>query len=1115
MIVRIAIAWSRLASWVAAAVAAAWLVLAMATGAAAASATRPASQPAATWHADPAKALDEGQRLQKPVLIWAGAQWCPWCLKQKTTLDDPRLQQELRRWVLLYIDTDRSPQRGRQLGINGVPAFRILTPFGAQVAGLDGYQAATSMLPWLQDNYDQAMVSPNLLIDEQAPDVRTLMELIGRFANRDATVREAVIRRLLPYPQAAGRVVTQAFAKGPLAVRLTALELLKAWQAPIEGLDPWVPETLSQQRLAALDDWSPDFERIHAAATQSLPPESLPALDRELDKLAQTANENEAQAIRERLARYGQALLPQVYRRLGKATADRDRQRLTALRYRLLASNRLVMTWPGGLERLASLDAAVRQQAAADLTNRVTPADMRLLTELFSSPDPLVREIALRSLYMMGGQQARQAVVQLLNDPDSNVRAAVLKQLAEKPAGSLVPQITDYLSQETNPDLLVHAVRVLRETGGAAALKALLPLLKHDSWRVRAETAEAIGQCAGGGSRTGELSDDTKAEAYAALIESLKDADGFVISRAVSGLAHANIIVAIKPLAEVAASHPELAVTATEGMTGGSEMQTAAVPYLRKLCSHEAPVVRAAALRHLCQAAGKGAQTELLGGLKDRASEVRQATAGGLLDVLGSLRPDQEEAIPSRFERSSSDGLASTVVQWLAGAASVSAAAPTSNRASATASAPASSPSSAPASMPQVESRYDVWLTAFRQGKGRPDWVNQAVEPLETMLAADDSKERLSAACPLVALGRDEKALPLLLAAVDADPTLRPSVARILPWLPWPRRVEVYERLAGGVSAEQAIQVAHELASVRDERTGELLWRLLGRADITPQMASELADLLRELYMNRRYYSSEELPAPMRKRIVAVAQEKVHDGPTLQRIAALVLLANSSRSDAERLAETIYNDTAAEAGLRQDAFQVLLLTAPKARREALAVAGLDDPRIETRRMALAGLTREAGSMEEVHGVFHVVVMDSPQIMSDSSATAPQAPRGLKAESLRGLLGDTDPKIAAQAGYLLVLLKDPSGMEAVLRYWNSLPKNADDWSNMEAGKIVYRAIAASNDDQYVPALQEIYGLMKSQTWQLRDFYWTIRSMTGPQALELRRRIRSEVGMSSLR
>ena len=132
-------------------------------------------------------------------------------------------------------------------------------------------------------------------------------------------------------------------------------------------------------------------------------------------------------------------------------------------------------------------------QAAQELAARAAAAEEPLLLELFGDADPLVREASLKALHAPGGERVSEALIRLLDDPEPNVRAAVLKQLAESPAASIVSTVAKYAAGEQDADLLVHAVRLLRATGGKATADSLMKLLEHASWRVRAEAAEALG----------------------------------------------------------------------------------------------------------------------------------------------------------------------------------------------------------------------------------------------------------------------------------------------------------------------------------------------------------------------------------------------------------------------------------------------------------------------------------------------------------------------------------------------------------------------------------------------------------------------------------------------
>jgi len=613
--------------------------------------------------------LDEGYRQaltrQKPVLIRAGVEWCRTCGKMAREIETPEVQQTLELWTLVYVDADRATEDARKLNVSTVPALRIRTAGGVHVDSHDGYLAPKDLIAWLDEHYKAATAIPDaVLLAAGRPDATAVAQLIEQFEHRNAAVREAAIRRLLPHPDLARPAVVEAFGDGSLAVRLAALELLDQWQAPLGDIDPWDPEAITDERLATLDEWAATAAVKAAAQPKKLSDEQLAAARLTIDRMLR-GTAAEAAAIRERLARLGPVLLPEVYGRLKATTVDRDRRRLLALRYRLVTSDSLALQWSGGLERLAATDFRVRQQAAEELADLAGVDDQQLLLELFSDPDPLVREISLRGLQNIGGKAATAALVKLLEDPEPNVRAAVLKQLEETPQQSMVPKIAAHLKTETDADLIVHAVRFLRAAGGPQAVRAMLALLKHESWQVRAEAAAGLSnsETSFGSARSGfslglvsvdvEVDDggaaSLQADVYTALIKLLDDPDAFVVAKAIEGVAGADMLVAVEPLLGALEKHPDLAVSIVQTLAGGSKMRTKALPHLRKFTTHKDAPIRAAALGGLYYAARQSMEKELAAGLEDTDSIVRIAAAGVLFRMLETKR---QEAVQDFSRRS-------------------------------------------------------------------------------------------------------------------------------------------------------------------------------------------------------------------------------------------------------------------------------------------------------------------------------------------------------------------------------------------------------------------------------------------------------------------------------
>ena len=118
---------------------------------------------------------------------------------------------------------------------------------------------------------------------------------------------------------------------------------------------------------------------------------------------------------------------------------------------------------------------------------------------------------------------------------------------------------------------------------------------------------------------------------------------------------------------------------------------------------------------------------------------------------------------------------------------------------------------------------------------------------------------------------------------------------------------------------------------------------------------------------------------------------------------------------------------------------------------------------------------------------------------------PKPPEGLKVSQLLPLLDDPDPAVAADAGYLLALAGEARGLEPLLR--NAQQKGASD-SSLQ--RLAYRAIAALDESNQIPLLRKIYAGLKQ--YEVSEFYWTIRIMTGPEILKFRKQIRDEVGLN---
>ncbi len=1109
--------------------------------------------------------LDEAQRRalaeRKPLLIRVGVAWCPVCRKLAEEIQKPQVQAELHRWTRVHVDADRSPADAERLHAAVFPSLRIHTPGGQTVATRDGYLSAQELVNWLAAHYEAALAAPDdALLASGQPDAVTVVRLVRQFGRRDPAIREAAIRRLLPYPQVSRVAVVRAFREGSLSVRLAALELLRAWRAPVEAMDPWRPQTVTSEHLAGLEKWT-EQEIGEPSPPQELSEEQLASARRQIERMLESS-QAEALAIRERLARLGPALLPEAYDRLKQAATDQDRQRLLALRYRLVAEDTLVLRWPGGISRLAATDSRERQQAAAELAKLVTGDDQQLLLELFSDPDPLVREISLRGLQHIGGKEATAALVKLLADPEPNVRAAVLKQLEEDPQKRMVPEIAEYLKTEKDPDLIVHAIRFLRATGGPAAAESLMSLLKHESWQVRAEAAAGLGSAEtsfrvssyGSGMFDDEDDEETslRADVYVALLKLLDDADAFVVSRAVQGLANVDMAVAVEPLVNAAEKHPEMAAEIIDILARGEHMRAKALPHLRGFCKHADPAIRAAAVAGLSSAAPDSHQQELTAALQDGDSRVRIAAASSLFRLAETHREERASAMARRVARpaglsvdfpldpdrgpESSDlevneSLLSRVARMLTGPAAAKMGDETEAPSETEDAAQEASPderervedAERPAAGRDAEetadedesdsssaSRWDEWLEGYYAGRGRPDWLTELIPLLEAMLRAESAEERVTAAQALVPLGKAAAALPVLVETARSHPELFDHATRVLPWLLWEPRRGAFEQLQELARYEGYFSsLVNAMTAVPDRRAAELFWKLLADEELTLPRAVALHRGLSISYLGSPYFSPSEINRSARRGLVREAKPRAAAGSELQRLTALALLAAAAPETAAEAAANLVDDPGLSDELRRDAFQILLGTLPEQEAVQMAIAALNADDASRRQLALTRLVEGAGHLGVLRDVLHVgfEIEEMSFSYGEGAPILPEPPPGLQVEQVRPLIDDPDPKIAAYAGYLLTLLGEKEGLDPLLRYWRG-----QDGDDDRVSRLVYRAVAVLDDSRQIIVLEEIYDRL--DRWEMQDFYWTIRIMSGPEILRFRKRIRDEVGMSNL-
>jgi len=1064
-----------------------------------AAAKQPHARPS-KWHDEPAAAFAEALRENRPVLVVVGEDGCKPCAALDAELAKPEAAEALAKWTLVRIDAARSPEAAAGLLQGGtLPVVRLMAASGRRVAVTEAAMPAADLAKWLEEHHAAATATAgDELLDPAPPDGPAVASLVKHLGGADAGPREAAIRRVLAHPKQTAGVVVEAIAKGDLGTRLSCLEVLTAWRAPVDGLDPWRPETVTPERVGKLVEWAASGAAATAVAGAASKPTTAPvelsaddlaAAGREIDAMVNAPSDEAAAAARERLARVGRGLMADVRRRAAAATTDAARERLLALRYRLAARDGLTLAWPGGIERLAATAAGTRRAAADELVARAGAGDAPLLLELFADPDPLVREISLRGLGAAGKGDAGRALVGLLADPDLNVRAAVLKQVGENPSPALVQAVVDFVAKEPDVDLIVHGARVLRQSKTEPAVRGLLGLLGHVNWRVRAETAEALAEMTNQRSSSGiNLTEERKADIYMAMVKLLDDPDGFVVSRAVNTLADADLAVAVDPMAKAAERHPELAGDLIKALARGRNTKAAAEKHVRAMCAHADDRVRSQAIGALCSMTHE-VEKEVTAALKDPVVGVRMWAARSLFTMVGGMRPAED-----------------TTVSYINGRPVVR--------------------------EPSGDDR-GRWAADFRKGVGRPAWMAGVLPELRALTTQPGAETRLDGALAVLALDADDaKPLELIRGAVRAEPRLAAKAAEALPWLALGPRVELFKFCVAASTAEKDLRLTiGQMTTLKEPAAAPAIWELLTRPN-GAELESTVYDGLQRMYFGGRYYSS-DLPDADRKTVTEAAGPRAKAGGESQRRVALALLLRASLDEAVAAATAVRADPAAPAALKTDAFQVLLVASKKADGIAAAVAALSAappakttalPKKPSRRggadgppderlLALRYLTTGSDDLQYFADAFYVSV-NNPDLQSIRSFSSGQqivieAPPRIDPAVLRPLL-KTGGETAALAGYLLALTGDRAGIDPLVAYWRS-ERTGDDRSR----RLLYRAVTVVNAEDLAPLAEEIYKTFEKDSHSVGEFYWTIRGMTGERLLLLRKKIRDEVGMERLR
>ena len=100
------------------------------------------------WHRDYEIALSEAKLLDRPVLAYITARWCPASLRlEHSTFLDKRVVKLLRdSFVVVQLDADTCPELAKRLGVEKPPVSIVLSKDGRAQGRIEGYQPTETYL---------------------------------------------------------------------------------------------------------------------------------------------------------------------------------------------------------------------------------------------------------------------------------------------------------------------------------------------------------------------------------------------------------------------------------------------------------------------------------------------------------------------------------------------------------------------------------------------------------------------------------------------------------------------------------------------------------------------------------------------------------------------------------------------------------------------------------------------------------------------------------------------------------------------------------------------------------------------------------------------------------
>lgn len=98
------------------------------------------------------EALLKSSQSGKPILVFYTAEWCQYCRKMKNeTLPTSEVSQALKRYILVYVNTDIDRSGVDKFGVKNLPSFVIINHKEEKTKSSSGFMDKESFSKWLNN----------------------------------------------------------------------------------------------------------------------------------------------------------------------------------------------------------------------------------------------------------------------------------------------------------------------------------------------------------------------------------------------------------------------------------------------------------------------------------------------------------------------------------------------------------------------------------------------------------------------------------------------------------------------------------------------------------------------------------------------------------------------------------------------------------------------------------------------------------------------------------------------------------------------------------------------------------------------------------------------------